>query len=187
VSDVGGQQESTDFNRRVGRNVQRFRKGCFLSQAELAQEMAERGFPFSQTTVVKVEQGSRPLKLEEAQAIAELLGISTPVLMAHGGWNPELPAISDAAEQLHDALEGISVRLKRKARLDQEIARLERVQRDAERRLADHGARQDEDGNWLAPGIFVHGAATYVPQVDYRKVDEDEAEAILKRVGQADG
>jgi transcriptional regulator with XRE-family HTH domain len=159
VSTVQDQQESKDFNRRVGRTVQQFRKGAGLSQAELAQELAERGFPFGQTTVVKVEQGSRPLKLEEAQAIAELLGVSTPVLMSRA-WNPELRAISDAAEQLREALDRIDVLVKRKERIDHEIARLERMQRDAERRLADHGARQDEDGNWSAPGIFVHGAAT---------------------------
>jgi transcriptional regulator with XRE-family HTH domain len=159
VSGVVAQLESTGFNRRVGRNVQRFRKAAFLSQAELAQELAERGFPFGQTTVVKVEHGSRPLKLEEAYAIAELLGVSTPVLMSHG--NPEL---EDAAEQLHSALQGISVRLRRRERIDQEIAKFEALQRDAEQRLAAAGARQDERGDWLAPGIFIHGAATYVPQ-----------------------
>lgn len=183
VSGVNAQQKPTDFNRQVGQNVQRFRKAASLSQAELAQELAERGLPFGQTTVVKVEQGTRPLKLEEAQAVAELLGISTPVLISHV-WNPELPRLSEAAEQLHSALEGIQIRLRRKERLDQEIAQQRRWQRDAERRLAEYGTRQDEDGNWTAPGIFVHGAATYVPQSDYRKVDEDEAEALLKREGQ---
>jgi transcriptional regulator with XRE-family HTH domain len=186
VSTVENQQSSTEFNRWVGRNVQRFRKGAYLSQVELAQEMAERGFSFGQTTVVKVEQGTRPLKLEEAQAIAELLGVPLPVLISHV-WNPELPKLSEAAEQLHSALEGIQIRLRRKERLDQEIAQQRRWQRDAERRLAEYGARQDEDGNWSAPWIFVHGAATYVPQSDYRKVDEDEAEAFLKREGQVHG
>lgn len=54
-----------------------------MSQAQLAHELALRGLPFQQQTVLKVEKGSRPLKFEEAHAIAEVLGINSALLSDH--------------------------------------------------------------------------------------------------------
>lgn len=81
---VTDQQEPTDFNHRVGWNLRRFRNDAGLSQADLATALAVRGFPFQQPTVLKVERGSRPLKLDEAYAIAEVLGIDPANLTRHG-------------------------------------------------------------------------------------------------------
>jgi transcriptional regulator with XRE-family HTH domain len=64
------------FNERVGANVQRFRKAADMSQAELAHQLTERGFSFQQPTVLKVEKGTRPLKVDELAAVAEVLRIS---------------------------------------------------------------------------------------------------------------
>ena len=59
----------------MGLRLQRFRKSAGLSQAELAQELAERGLPFQQPTILKVEKGTRPLKVDEAVIIAEILNL----------------------------------------------------------------------------------------------------------------
>ena len=72
----------TDFNERVGANVRRFRKIAGLTQAALADRLRRQGHPFQQQTVLKVEGGNRPLKLEEAAELAEIL--TTPVEALYG-------------------------------------------------------------------------------------------------------
>jgi transcriptional regulator with XRE-family HTH domain len=69
------QQASVSFNQRVGRNIQRLRKAADLSQEDLGQRLALRGFPMKQQTILTIEGGSRPLKWEEGHAIAEVLGV----------------------------------------------------------------------------------------------------------------
>lgn len=53
-----------------------------MSQAELARRLAASGLPFRQQTVLKVEKGSRPLRLDEAVWISVLLRVELPVLVA---------------------------------------------------------------------------------------------------------
>lgn len=48
-----------------------------LSQSELARKMVENGFDtYSQMTVSRTEKGERPVRLNEARALAEILGSS---------------------------------------------------------------------------------------------------------------
>src|SRR5215217_1703109 len=77
------QRDSTDFNKRVGAKLQRIRKAAGLSQADLATQLEARGLPFQQPTILKVEKGSRPLKLEEAYAIAQILRVNVASLSQH--------------------------------------------------------------------------------------------------------
>lgn len=46
------------------------------TQTDLARAMKERGFPFHQQTVQRIEDGERAIKLDEAFALAEILGRS---------------------------------------------------------------------------------------------------------------
>lgn len=69
-----------EFDEQVGRNVQELRKARGLTQTELAERLAARGLPFRQQTVVKVEKGQRPLRLQEADAIASVLAVDIDVL-----------------------------------------------------------------------------------------------------------
>ncbi|MBA9003695.1 helix-turn-helix domain-containing protein [Thermomonospora cellulosilytica] len=46
-----------------------------LSQTELARRMADRGFPWHQVTVSRTESGERPIRLDEAAALAGILGL----------------------------------------------------------------------------------------------------------------
>jgi len=44
-----------------------------MTQIDLADQMAELGFPWSQPTVARVERGRRPLSLAEAHALMDIL------------------------------------------------------------------------------------------------------------------
>lgn len=59
----------------VGRNVQRLRSDR-LSQTELASLMRERGWKWTQPTVVAVENGTRPLKIGEVKDLADIFNRS---------------------------------------------------------------------------------------------------------------
>ena len=56
-------------------NVREYREQLGLSQEELAQRMAERGFGFTQATVWKIEQGKRAVRIAEAVALMDALGL----------------------------------------------------------------------------------------------------------------
>lgn len=57
----------------IGRNVARARGA--MSQKDLALLMRQRGHKWSQATVWNVERGERPLRLSEANALAEILEV----------------------------------------------------------------------------------------------------------------
>lgn len=56
-------------------NVREYREQLGLSQEELAQRMVERGFGFTQATVWKIEQGKRAVRIAEAVALMDVLGL----------------------------------------------------------------------------------------------------------------
>lgn len=62
-------------DRNVATNLRTFRERAGVSQEELAQRMSERGFGFSQATVWKIESGQRPVRISEAVALSEALGL----------------------------------------------------------------------------------------------------------------
>ncbi len=62
----------------------RDRKGW--SQGRVAGAMAKRGWPWHQSTVYRVESGRQAVRLGEAVALAEILGID---LSAFGSGDPE--------------------------------------------------------------------------------------------------
>lgn len=71
----------TSQDETVGRNVRLFRERMGLSQAELAREMTDAGMDgFYPQTVLKVEKGTRSLKLVEGIFMAQLLGVTADEL-----------------------------------------------------------------------------------------------------------
>lgn len=56
-------------------NVREYREQSGLSQEDLAQRMVERGFGFTQATVWKIEQGKRAVRIAEAVALMDALGL----------------------------------------------------------------------------------------------------------------
>lgn len=88
-----------------------------LSQADLAQQLTDRGLAFQQQTVLKVEKGSRPLRLEEAVQIADVLETDLGHLLERS------PEEAKAAELMLDL-----------ARLARRSAELERERREVSAR-----------------------------------------------------
>ncbi|MFJ2506298.1 helix-turn-helix domain-containing protein [Microbacterium sp. NPDC087592] len=61
----------------IGADVATARTRAGLSQRELATGMFDRGFQWSQATVSQVEKGTRPLRFNEGQHLAELIRFRT--------------------------------------------------------------------------------------------------------------
>ncbi|UYM05458.1 helix-turn-helix transcriptional regulator [Solicola gregarius] len=88
------------LNEAVGANIRKLRQAVNMSQTELASHVDES---FRQQTILKIEKGSRPLKLTEAVAIAEALSVSVEYL-----YQPDVePAekVSQVLRQLIDTAE----------------------------------------------------------------------------------
>lgn len=64
-----------EIDQNFATNVRERREEAQLSQEALAQRMIDRGFGFSQATIWKIEQGKRPVKISEAAALADALGL----------------------------------------------------------------------------------------------------------------
>lgn len=62
-------------DKQIGQNLARLRGA--MSQKDLAVAMRKRGHKWAQATVWNVERGERPLRLSEATAIADVLGLQS--------------------------------------------------------------------------------------------------------------
>ncbi|MGI5222461.1 AMP-binding enzyme [Nocardia sp. CA-290969] len=62
-------------------NMKLLREKNAISQTELARLLADRGLPFHQQTVQRTETGVRPVRLNEAAVIAEVLGANLSVML----------------------------------------------------------------------------------------------------------
>ena len=73
---MGGRENRyKDIDANIAANVRAYREARGVSQEDLAARLAEAGFPFSQATVWKVENGQRPVKAAELAALADVLEI----------------------------------------------------------------------------------------------------------------
>lgn len=80
----------------IGERVRAIREGQGIPQQHLAMTMTVlKGHRWHQTTVGKVESGERPIKLSEAVAVAEILGV---------------PLVSLVGEVAPDADRGAAIR-----------------------------------------------------------------------------
>ncbi|WP_292763784.1 helix-turn-helix domain-containing protein [Microbacterium sp. UBA3486] len=66
----------------IGKNLVSLRGE--MSQKDLADAMRKLGFRWSQATVWSIEKGERPLRLSEAESVADILGESVNMLLASG-------------------------------------------------------------------------------------------------------
>jgi transcriptional regulator with XRE-family HTH domain len=151
-----------DFDQRIGGNIQRTRNTAGWSQADLAGRLTDHGLSFPQQTINRIEHGERPLKFEEALAIADLLGVTVASLAQHFS-NENVAAA--AAEIQHAKI--LKTRTEKNAEESHEawqrsvawsrhfIEVQERRIREAEQRLRDHGAVQDDDGRWHLNGTVI--------------------------------
>lgn len=92
----------------LGSNVRYLRENASVSQVELARRMTERGWPWHQSTVYRVETGKQPVRFDEALDLADLLGVTLDRLT----W-----AIGEAAEEevARHAIDGLRERMQKAA------------------------------------------------------------------------
>jgi transcriptional regulator with XRE-family HTH domain len=88
-------------------NVRETRERLKLSQGELARRMAERGFPFYQQTIRRIEEGRRKVSVGEGKALGQILGTPMERLTWPGREASAaalLDMVSANAHQAHDEI-----------------------------------------------------------------------------------
>lgn len=74
-------ESAMEFEREVGRNISHLREARQWSQSRLAEEMRIVGFNMHQTTIAKIENGKRPLRVAELDAFAVTFDMPPEALM----------------------------------------------------------------------------------------------------------
>lgn len=80
-----------------GQQMQRIRKARGMSQDDLCRVLAGTGVPPHQTTISKLEGGHRPLRLNEACAIAAALGADLNSMVGEVGPDPDAAVLAYVA------------------------------------------------------------------------------------------
>lgn len=92
------------YETQFGVKLRDWRKARGWSQARVADELGYRGFEMHQTTVAKIENGTRPLRVAEAVAISDVMGM--PALSVFYGPGPDDEAIGiDALRRMMERTE----------------------------------------------------------------------------------
>jgi transcriptional regulator with XRE-family HTH domain len=145
----------TAFNQRVGANLQLHRKAKGYSQSDLAMLLEQHGLPFQQQTILKIEKGARPLRLEEAVVIAEILEIDLNALTQQFGDETTATIAAEIAQRaavITRFKKGIEESREKHRQQEEDnlevIERFTRELRDVEQRFAEAGAEKDGDGRW---------------------------------------
>jgi len=71
---MGGDTAGENADERLARNLRTLRERAGMSQDAIAAAMAERGHPWHQSTVYRVESGRQTVRFGEAADLAEILG-----------------------------------------------------------------------------------------------------------------
>lgn len=138
-----------------GANVRYLREHASISQTELARRMTDRGWPWHQSTVYRVESGRQAVRFDEALDLADLLGVTLDRMT----W-----AIGESAEQ--ELAEGALTRLK-DAHLSaiQAIVQLHAARAAAERAARDAAHSEYAHVREAAAPIAVGLLATMIERV----------------------
>ena len=89
------------WEKSFGEKVRQWRRARNWSQDDLAGQLRLQGFDMHQTTVAKIERGTRPLRVAEAAAIANIFRV--PPLAVFMGPAPE--KLPWSMQQLHETIE----------------------------------------------------------------------------------
>ena len=87
----------------LGANVRYLREHASISQTELARRMTDRGWPWHQSTVYRVESGRQAVRFDEVQDLADLLGVTLDRMTWAIGESAELELAEGALTRLKDA------------------------------------------------------------------------------------
>jgi transcriptional regulator with XRE-family HTH domain len=154
-SEVPAIPRAFDHEAAFGARVRSLRKTRGWSQERLAEQMQLLGFGWLQSTVAKTENGQRPLRLNEAAALAEVLGVPLAQATQPLPDDEDLTALREQISQVSAAEEALRASIKElKMSLAAGTARLTSQQKQHEElrfRLAHLmalGARAG--GTWLS-------------------------------------
>lgn len=140
------------------------RKRRGITQTALARELSEKGLPFHQPTIQRIENGERPIRLDEAYLIADALSSTVNEMLNIRDW-----AISESvrASELIGApymeLLDARARIEDAQKHGREVlgqVRLELAKREATGQLAEGVRRAYEDSiagleDWLNMKILI--------------------------------
>ncbi len=104
------------WERNFRERMTRMREGLGMTQTDLARSLKAFGLPFHQQTIQRIESGERPIRLNEANLIAETLNADLFTMMADMGkpeslrFNLKL-AGERLTEKVAEAIEDISEHL----------------------------------------------------------------------------
>lgn len=87
---------SHPWEERFRAQMEDLRSARQITQTALAEQVRERGFPFHQQTIAKIENGTRPVRLDEAYVIADVLGSSVPQMVLPLKQARDLQRLTDA-------------------------------------------------------------------------------------------
>lgn len=109
---------------RLVRSLRARRLAKNLTQSALAREMSNMGFPWHPTTVARLESAERDLSLDEAVALAGLLGVSL-VDLIRSEPRPLRERIEAVQEQLAQATVELAQAREMQQRVSAEVERVE--------------------------------------------------------------
>lgn len=90
VSDKRLPTPGLDLEHAIGLRVRAFREARGMSQAQLGEALGAFGFPMGQPTIYKLENGARPLRVNELAALAGVFRIPVVHLLGSGAEGEEL-------------------------------------------------------------------------------------------------
>ncbi len=107
-------EDADNFDEMVGKNVQVLRESIGISQAKLADAVSSQGrSSLHQQTIVKIEKGTRPLKLSEAVELAWALDTKVELLFEADELVIDRAArLRSCIERFHEAERGIAAAAK---------------------------------------------------------------------------
>ncbi len=135
--------EVRDLEAQVGARIKQLRTARGMSQTVLGEALGAYGTdPMAQPLVFRVEQGRRPLRLNEVAAFAAALGVTlTDLLPGGAGGRPDRQAALDAtietAQALAEATEAAREAQRRVDALQDQLDQAAQELRAAVRRRAD--------------------------------------------------
>lgn len=115
-----------DFQRQLGQQVRRLRTANGLTQGALAERLTRSGFPIYQSTVTKIEAGTRPTTAAEVSALARIFRLPAGALFDFS--DDEDEAIAELARRA----EHLTALAAEAARLTAELAELETERREVQ-------------------------------------------------------
>ena len=143
-------QVHEDWEKSFGDNVRHWRRERNWSQEDLADKLRSEGFDLHQTSVAKIERGTRPLRVAEAAAIATIFRVpplavfvGSPQTEARSPLNQLNDMIAAAQNLLNDMKADMSRSAGRYVEQEAHVLALARILNqtalDAEKRQSEHG------------------------------------------------